>query len=89
MKYLAYNVSDDYTKLNSSSCRPSNTFGLYNHLSQAKVTCNSDENCIGIFEQSCDHNGPFHLCKKGYQTAKTHDSSCFYEKKDYSGIFLI
>ena len=83
---LQYHVSDDYKKHVSSSCTISNTFGIHNHLSHAKNNCNSDIKCIGILEQTCDNDGPFLLCKKGFETSKTHNSSCFYEKKEYSGM---
>ena len=86
IKLLYYHVSDDYRKHAGSSCRISNIFGSFIYLSHAKISCSSDEKCIGVLEQSCDNSGPFLLCKKGFETAQEHDSSCFYEKKNYSGM---
>ena len=89
-KLPQYNISDDYTKTVGSSCRLSNAFGkIFNHLSEAKISCNSDKRCIGIFEQSCDNSGPFHLCKEGFETSEIHIASCFYQKKNYSGMYLL
>ena len=86
---LKYPVLDDYEKRIGSSCRLDNTVSLFQHLSQAKISCNSDENCIGIYEQSCDNSGPFLLCHKGFATSKANNSACLYEKKNYSGIYLL
>ena len=88
LNLLEHHISDDYERRVSSSCRPANTFGIVNHLSQAKMSCSSNEKCIGILESSCDNKGPFLFCKKGFETSDAHNSSCFYEKKNYSGMYL-
>ena len=87
LKLLQYHFSDDYRKRVGSSCAIANTFGIFTQLSQAEISCNSDDKCIGVLEQHCDDSGPFLLCKKGFEVSKTHNSSCFYEKNNYSGIF--
>ena len=65
----------------------SNTFNQYEQLSDAKVACSNDSNCIGIYEASCDKNGPFTLLKNGFVTSEF-GTNCIYKKKQYGKVTL-
>ena len=57
-----------------------NTYGQYTHLNLAKTECTNDSQCIGVYEASCDKNGPFMLFKKGFVTS-IYGKHCIYKKK--------
>ena len=66
----------------------SNTFAVFNHISQAKIRCSTEEKCIGIFEKSRD-SGPFLLCEKMFKISKGYVNSFFYKKNNYSGMYVL
>ena len=62
----------------------SNTYGYHEKLNFAEIACEKDSQCIGIFDESCDKNGPFSLLKNGFMTPIS-TSNCLYKKKHYEG----
>ena len=75
---------------NSSSCSLSNSYGRFQSKREAQAKCNDDQRCIGVLAQSCHKiDGTFRLCTDRFETAKTHEESCIFEKKHESGIYLI
>ena len=60
----------------------SNIFDQHEYLSFAKVACSNDSKCIGIYEPSCDKNGPFMLLKDSF-VASVFSRNCIYRKKQY------
>ena len=89
MKILLYHVSGGFRKHTSSFCRFSDTVDLLYHKGRAKMSCNENENCIGIMQESCGSTDPFMLCKNGFVTSPGHSSSNITEKKSYSGTVVI
>ena len=50
-------------------------------LHAAKIACDSNPDCLGIYDGRC--NGKhFMLCMKSSYLYKSHESSCVYIKKD-------
>ena len=62
----------------------SNSYGHHQNLSGAEITCENDSQCIGIYDPSCNRNGPFTLVKNGYMTSYS-SQNCIYKKKRYNG----
>ena len=60
----------------------SNIFDEHTQLSVAKVACSNDQKCIGIYEASCDKNGPFMLLRNSFVTS-VFGTSCIYKKRQY------
>ena len=53
-------------------------YGTYSTLIQAYRACDADNNCVGMYDSSC--NGPpYHLCPLGAGWVDS-GSSCIYEK---------
>ena len=70
---------------NHSVCVWSNMYDNYNNLGLAKIACNNDIHCIGVYDKTCDKNGPFQLCKRGFVTPEVTALSCIHKKKEYEG----
>ena len=68
-----------------SVCVWSNIYDNFNHLGLAKIRCNKDVQCIGIYDKTCDNSGPFQLCKHGFVTPAVSVSSCIHKKNEYKG----
>ena len=75
---------DDYILKVNSSCSEVNTYEKFVLPSDAEDACNSDNECIGIYDENCDQEGSYRLCKKGFMTLLI-DPSCLYKKKKYYG----
>ena len=50
----------------------------------AKIACDNAEQCIGIYDASCDGEGPFLLITSGFMTSLS-SPNCMYKKKTYHG----
>ena len=55
----------------------------------AEIGCDNAEQCIGIYDASCDGEGPFLLITSGFMTNLS-SPNCMYKKKTYHGkqVFL-
>ena len=42
----------------------------YERLSYATMACQNDTECMGVFEEACDQDGPFSLVKKVHSLCK-------------------
>ena len=69
-----------YERQNLKHCYP-NKYGAYSTLALAKSACNSDLNCRGVYDLSCDNSGSFYLCPISAGLRKS-GSSCVYQKKE-------
>ena len=51
----------------------------------AKISCDNDQSCIGILDQTCDYKsqGSFRLCHNGIKSSEMYATSCMFQKKDY------
>ena len=63
----------------------SNLYDQHKHLNEAKIACENDSQCIGIYEDSCDKDGPFLLLKSGFLTSVS-GTNCIYKKTIYSKL---
>ena len=53
-----------------------------NHLtlSSAQSACDSDLNCVAVYDVQCDNKGVFSLCPKSVDLDENYVSSCVYVK---------
>ena len=58
----------------------SNKYGEYSTLSLAQSACDSDSNCRGVYDESCDNSGSFYLCLISAGLEASTGGSCVYEK---------
>ena len=65
----------------------SNTYGEYNSLNVAKMACLNDTQCMGVYEASCNKNGPFALFKNNFVT-KLYGVNCIYKRIMYGKFIL-
>ena len=63
----------------------SNKYDNYERLNFAEIACEKDSHCIGIYDASCDQNGPFELLVRGFMTSNSMTSDCIYAKKRHDG----
>ena len=56
----------------------SDAYGSYDTADKAKVACELDVRCSGVYDDACDNSGAY-LCAYGY-TEETSSSSCIYMK---------
>ena len=42
-----------------------------------------DSKCIGVYDKDCDNIGVFRLCKRGFFTESSSETSCIQQKKVY------
>ena len=75
--------SDEFVLKERILIDASNIFDQHKHLSVAKVACSNDSKCIGVYEASCDDNGPFMLIKNGFLTS-VFGTNCIYKKRQYA-----
>ena len=66
----------------------SNLYDQHEHLNEAKIACVNDSQCIGIYEDSCDKDGPFMLLKSGFLTSVS-GTNCIYKKTTYSKLIYL
>ena len=70
----------DYTTLLDKHCEDDD-YGSYSTVDQAKAACNSDSNCIGVYDFECNRNSPISLCPTGSDFEESSVShSCIYQK---------
>ena len=43
----------------------------------------NDSKCIGVYDKDCDKIGVFRLCKRGFFTESSSETSCIHQKKIY------
>ena len=84
---LFFMFLDYFTLKKNSSCSESNIYLRFIQVNDAGMACNSDSECIGIYDESCDQKGSYRLCKKGFQTLFK-DPSCVYKKDKYFGKYI-
>ena len=63
----------------------SNLYDQHKHLNEAMIACENDSQCIGIYDDSCDKDGPFLLLKSGFVTSVS-GTNCIYKKTIYSKL---
>ena len=68
----------DYTKLLDKHCQ-SDDYGEYSTVDQAKTACDSDSNCIGVYDADCNGKPQIALCPKGSDFEES-QVSCIYQK---------
>ena len=66
----------------------SNTYSRFDNSPQAEKVCDGQNECIGIYDESCDEIEPFRLCKIGFKTS-VFDTGCIYKKKNTFGKLLL
>ena len=59
-------------------------YGHFERLNFAKIACENDSQCIGIYDRHCKGQGPFALVKRGFMTSIS-GSNCIHKKKIYGG----
>ena len=59
-------------------------YDQYDRLIFAKIACGNDKQCIGIYDASCDQEGPFLLLTRGFITLYS-SPNCIHKKKKYDG----
>ena len=64
---------------NSKHCE-SNAYGYFSTLSQAQSACDSDSNCGGVYDYSCDNSFSFELCPISASLEASKAGSCVYLK---------
>ena len=64
-------------------------YNTYANVEDAKMACNVDAECQGVFDHSCDdgETSGVYLCRTGATYGKSGDS-CIYEKNKNDGIKL-
>ena len=71
--YLAYqNIRDTWCV---------GSYGSYNSLNDAMSACTADATCGKVYDENCDNQDVFKLCKKNTQVIVASSGSCIYEKK--------
>ena len=73
--------------MKNSQMDMANTYNGHDDLSTAKSACLNDKHCIGIYDASCDKNGPFMLLKHSFMTS-AYGKSCIYKKTRYGKYSL-
>ena len=63
-------------------------YDQYYRLIFAKIACGNDKQCIGIYDASCDQQGPFLLLKRGFITVYS-SLNCIHKKKTYDGKQIV
>ena len=48
------------------------------------MACRNDMECIGVYDESCDEDGPFLLVRSGFMDSR-YGPNCIYKKKSYGG----
>ena len=48
------------------------------------MACTNDTDCVGIYDEGCDKDGPFLRIRKGFMSSK-YGPNCVYKKKSYDG----
>ena len=80
-KYCTH-FTDDFVLTENSQIDLANTYNGHDELITAKTSCLIDKHCIGIYDASCDKNGPFMLLKYSFMTS-VYGKSCIYRKTRY------
>ena len=62
----------------------SNTYEQHKQLAFAKMACENDTECIGVYDEFCDEDGPFLKVKRGFMTS-SYSPNCLFKKKQYEG----
>lgn len=62
----------------------SNKYNSYEQLDFAAMSCRNDSECVGIYDEGCDSNGPFLHIRKGFMRP-SHGRNCLHKKKRYEG----
>ena len=83
-----YFFQDEFALKENINVDKSNIYTRYNKLSEAKIACGRDAKCIGIYDPSCDKNGPFMLLKNSFVTSFS-STNCIYKKKDYGKLSFL
>ena len=73
----------DYTKVLDTHC-DDDAYGSYDTIDQAKSACDSDSNCKGVYDNSCDGETRISLCSFGSDSQKSTIGSCVYIKGMYT-----
>ena len=73
----------DFVKVNSAHCQKS-AYGRHDTLIEAKLACNEDIECLGVYDQKCDGSFSYRLCPISNLTEYSIDS-CLHRKKEFSG----
>ena len=63
----------------------SNKYGHHDSLNFAEIACENDSHCIGIYDASGEHKGPFELVARGFMTSRSQTYSSIHAKKRYDG----
>ena len=75
-----YYFIDDYTKFGLTYCTKS--YGRYSSIGEAKVACDLDSGCKGLYDYNCDRTGVY-LCPNGGEYGSS-SFSCTYRKGNIS-----
>ena len=65
---------------NSKYCANAYAYGDYSTLSLTQSACDSDSNCRGVYDPSCDDSGSFKLCPISAGLEASSAGSCVYVK---------
>ena len=66
----------------NSEVEETNKYNSYEQLDSAAMSCRNDSECIGIYDESCDSNGPFMHVRRGFWIP-AYGRNCVHEKKKY------
>ena len=75
---------DNYITQVNIKVDESNKYGQFEKKIFAEIACDIDTECIGIYDASCDQEGPFMLVKKGFMISNW-SPDCINKKKTYHG----
>ena len=81
--FFQINPQDNFHLHANIKIDESKTYDQHERLIYAESACDNAEQCIGIYDASCDGEGPFLLLPRGYVTSVS-SANCMYKKKTYN-----
>ena len=68
----------NYTKSFGKKCIGKSAIADWPNMNQAIINCNCNNDCVGVYDKSCDGN-EFSTCKKFEKSTNLNDG-CYYNK---------
>ena len=77
-------LSDDFVVYKNIVLDTSIKYDRYQNLDSAEMACRNDTECIGIYDENCDEDGPFLPIRSFFMDIK-YQPNCIYKKRSYEG----
>ena len=74
---------DDFVLMLNSVVEASNKYNNYEQLDFAAMSCRNDSECVGIYDEDCDSQGPFLHVRRGFMRTPFNGPNCVHKKKRY------